>query len=68
MDTAKIRVIFECEFRRRCNAAETACNINVAFAQGSSNDLREMVEAHPNQTAQELAAWYTNEIRKMGAT
>jgi hypothetical protein len=42
MDTAKIRVIFEYEFRRGSNAAEIARNINVAFIDtyiGTTNAL-----------------------------
>lgn len=91
MDTAKIRVIFEYEFRRGTNAAETARNINAAFGEGSTNErtvrfwfkrfrdgnfdlkneprgrpptqvnndeLKEIVEADPSQTTQELAAWF----------
>jgi [histone H3]-lysine36 N-dimethyltransferase SETMAR len=38
MDIAKIRVIFEYEFRRGSNASETARNINVAFGEGSANE------------------------------
>ncbi|CAG9790984.1 unnamed protein product [Diatraea saccharalis] len=38
MDTANIRVIFEYEFRRGSNAAETARNINVAFGEESVNE------------------------------
>ncbi|XP_045448204.1 histone-lysine N-methyltransferase SETMAR-like [Melitaea cinxia] len=38
MDTSKIRVIFEFEFRRGANAAEAARNINVAFGEGTANE------------------------------
>ncbi|CAH2089379.1 unnamed protein product [Euphydryas editha] len=91
MDTSKIRVIFEYEFRRGTNAAETARNINVAFGEGTvnertvrfwfkrfrdgnfdlkneprgrpptqvnNNELKEMVEADPSQTIQELTVWF----------
>lgn len=91
MDTSKIRVIFEYEFRRGTNVAETARNFNVAFGEGTANErtvrfwfkhfrdgnfdlkneprgrpptqvnnneLKEMVEADPSQTTQELAAWF----------
>jgi hypothetical protein len=90
MDIAKIQVIFEYEFRRRSNAAETAHYINVAFGEGPANErivrfwfkcfrdgnfdlkneprerpptqvnndeLREMVEADPSQTTQEMT-WF----------
>jgi [histone H3]-lysine36 N-dimethyltransferase SETMAR len=38
MDTAKILVIFEYEFRRGSNAAETARYINIAFGEGPANE------------------------------
>lgn len=38
MDTAKIRVIFEFEFLRWTNAAETAPNINVVFGENTANE------------------------------
>ena len=38
MDTSKIRVIFEYEFRRGPNTEETACNIKVAFGEGTANE------------------------------
>jgi hypothetical protein len=38
MDAAKIRVVFEYDFRRGSNAAETARNINVAFGKWSANE------------------------------
>ncbi|CAH2099880.1 unnamed protein product [Euphydryas editha] len=37
MDTLKIQMIFEYEFRRGTNASEIACNINVAFGKGNAN-------------------------------
>lgn len=36
-DTLKIQVIFEYDFRRVTNAAETACNINAEFGEGSAD-------------------------------
>lgn len=38
MDTSKIRVIFEYEFQRRIDAAETARNVNAAFGEESANE------------------------------
>ncbi|XP_045782284.1 histone-lysine N-methyltransferase SETMAR-like [Maniola jurtina] len=84
MDTSKIRVIFEYEFRRGTNAADafgegTANERTVRFwfkrfrdgnfdlkneprgrpsTQVNNNDLKEMVQAGPSQTTQELAAWF----------
>ncbi|KAA5586404.1 hypothetical protein F3H14_36385 [Pseudomonas aeruginosa] len=38
MDTSKIRVFFEYEFRCGTKAVETARNINVAFGEGTANE------------------------------
>lgn len=38
MDTLKIRVIFEYEFRRGTDAAETARNINAVFGENTANE------------------------------
>ncbi|CAH2107278.1 unnamed protein product [Euphydryas editha] len=61
MDTSKIRVIFEYEFRRGTNAADAISMLRDEPrgrppTQVNNNELKEMVEADPSRTTQELAA------------